>query len=1083
MRIHSRLPLLSPVFFLIVSLLSSGHLAAQSLTMVSGNGQMVLEQFFSQLPLVVQAKDASGHPMAGVTLNWAVSQGTGTLRNPTLTTDANGMASTSFLATTLVQTASFETEVITASSSVGNVNFFITTVLSRLPNGGLSAPPLVVLVTPAFENRNFSGASGSTIPGGVVVQVAAQSGLQQGMAVPNVGVRIINNQDPTQPSPAACAGSTGVVLTDSKGFATCDLVITGPPSTTQLTAIVGEIQQTSIFILTVTPGISCSYSLSAAAQSFAAAGGAGSVNVIAGQGCGWNAASNASFITVTSGASGAGNGPVGFSVAANSGAARTGTLTIAGQTFTVNQASATPGALAIATASTLPAGTSGSSYSTTLSATGGQPPYSWLISGTLPPGLAFNAPTATISGTAGAAGTYGFTATVSDSLGAQQSQNFSITINSATSGFSITNVSFASGVVGQAYQQALTTSGGCATPFSPMPAFSVSGGALPPGLIVQTNSDFSRSITGTPTTAGTFSFTLTATDACSKSVSAGYSITINGTVGTQQMMVNPTSVSFTVATGGANAPADQTVAVTSSSGVLNYNVAVATTSGGNWLVLRTAAAGNTPGSVTLGVANFAGLAAGTYNGTITITSSASNNPVVVPVSLTVVAVTATISVSPTSLTVSNPTSTTSLVTRRTLIVSSTATVHFTVTSSTTTGGNWLSVSPSQGDTSTSVLVTIDSGGLAAGAYNGSITVTPVGGAPQTIPVTLNVLFAAVLSGTPGALTFNYQQGATLPGSQLLTVGTTGPPVNVSIATVTQTGGNWLQVDRINGTAPLIVNVSVAPAGLSPGIYGGAVYVVAADPTITPLPINVSLTVSQTAPSIVSVTNGASFAPGPVSPGEIVTIFGGFMGPAALTGFQITPAGKLATILAGTQVFFDGFAAPIAYTSLGQVSAIVPYEITGQSTTQVQVKFLGVASNVLTVRVIDSSPGIFVLDASGQGAVLNQDNSVNSSTNGAAPDTIVSIFATGEGQTDPGGVDGSLGGSVLPLPRPRLPVTVMIDGLAATVLYAGAAPTLPAGVMQVNARVPTGVRRGISVPITIMVGTASSQSGVTIGIRP
>src|SRR5579864_1055709 len=368
-RIHSRLPLLSPVFLLIVSLLSSGHLAAQSLTMVSGNGQLALEQFFTQLPLVVQAKDASGHPLAGVTLNWAITQGAGTLRNAILTTDANGMATTSFLATTLLQNQSFETEVVTASSALGNVDFFVTT-SGKSPNGGLSTPPLVVLVAPAFEDRNFSAASGTTIPGGVVVQVAAQSGLQQGMPVPNIGVRIVNNQDPTQPSPAACAGPTGVVLTDSKGFATCDLVVTGPPSTTQLTAIVGEFQQTSIFTLTVTPGISCSYSLSAAAQSFGASGGAGSVNVIAGQGCGWNAASNASFITVSSGASGAGNGPVGFTVAANSVAARSGTLTIAGQTFTVNQASATPGALTIATASTLPAGTTGASYSATLSATG-----------------------------------------------------------------------------------------------------------------------------------------------------------------------------------------------------------------------------------------------------------------------------------------------------------------------------------------------------------------------------------------------------------------------------------------------------------------------------------------------------------------------------------------------------------------------------------------------------------------------------------------------------------------------------------------------------------------------------------------
>jgi hypothetical protein len=61
------------------------------------------------------------------------------------------------------------------------------------------------------------------------------------------------------------------------------------------------------------------------------------VNVSAGSGCAWTAQSNASWITVTSGASGTGSGSVAFSVARNDDNDRTGTLTIAGQTFTVQQ--------------------------------------------------------------------------------------------------------------------------------------------------------------------------------------------------------------------------------------------------------------------------------------------------------------------------------------------------------------------------------------------------------------------------------------------------------------------------------------------------------------------------------------------------------------------------------------------------------------------------------------------------------------------------------------------------------------------------------------------------------------------------
>ncbi|HEX6184520.1 MAG TPA: BACON domain-containing carbohydrate-binding protein, partial [Pyrinomonadaceae bacterium] len=86
-------------------------------------------------------------------------------------------------------------------------------------------------------------------------------------------------------------------------------------------------------------GGTCTYSISPTSASYAAAGGSGTVTVTAGAGCAWTASSNASFITVTGGASGSGSGTVSYSVAANTlTTSRTGTLTIAGQTFTVSQA-------------------------------------------------------------------------------------------------------------------------------------------------------------------------------------------------------------------------------------------------------------------------------------------------------------------------------------------------------------------------------------------------------------------------------------------------------------------------------------------------------------------------------------------------------------------------------------------------------------------------------------------------------------------------------------------------------------------------------------------------------------------------
>ena len=87
----------------------------------------------------------------------------------------------------------------------------------------------------------------------------------------------------------------------------------------------------------------CAYSINPTSQSVGAAGGAGTaIAVSTTSSCSWTASSNASWLTITSAPGGSGNGTVNFTVAANTGAARTGTLTVAGLTFSVNQAAAAP---------------------------------------------------------------------------------------------------------------------------------------------------------------------------------------------------------------------------------------------------------------------------------------------------------------------------------------------------------------------------------------------------------------------------------------------------------------------------------------------------------------------------------------------------------------------------------------------------------------------------------------------------------------------------------------------------------------------------------------------------------------------
>ena len=128
----------------------------------------------------------------------------------------------------------------------------------------------------------------------------------------------------------------------------------------------------------------------------------------------------------------------------------------------------------------------------------------------------------------------------------------------------------------------------------------------------------------------------------------------------------------------------------------------------------------------------------------------------------------------------------------------------------------------------------------------------------------------------------------------------------------------------------------------------------------------------------------------------------------------------------------------------------------------------------------SAPALFTVDGSGTGEAVatNQDGSANSATNPAAAGTFITLYATGEGQTSPGGSDGQPVSA--PQPRPVLPVSVTIGGLPATVQSA-VERTGSAGVMQVTVQVPGGVEPGRTVPVVLQVGGVSSPPGVTIAV--
>jgi Bacterial Ig-like domain (group 3)/Putative Ig domain len=175
--------------------------------------------------------------------------------------------------------------------------------------------------------------------------------------------------------------------------------------------------------------------------------------------------------------------------------------------------------LAIST-STLPGGVVGQGYSQTLMATGGTAPYTWSIaSGTLPPGLSYNAGTGTISGTPKQFGNYTITFQAKDSSSPVETSSAVLTI-AIVATIAVNPGTLPSGVAGTSYNQSFTASGGIA-PYT----FALTSGTLPKGL---TFNAATATISGTPTAAGTASLGCSVTDSenPASKVSVAYSLTI-----------------------------------------------------------------------------------------------------------------------------------------------------------------------------------------------------------------------------------------------------------------------------------------------------------------------------------------------------------------------------------------------------------------------------------------------------------------------------------------------------------------------------------------------------------------------------
>lgn len=347
------------------------------------------------------------------------------------------------------------------------------------------------------------------------------------------------------------------------------------------------------------------------------------------------------------------------------------------------------------------------------------------------------------------------------------------------------------------------------------------------------------------------------------------------------------------------------------------------------------------------------------------------------------------------------------------------------------------------------------------SLNGSGNPAPIGSA---------VLFTAIGSGEwsaegpgPFPLLGTLLYGAQVPAAPVsVTIG--GQTAQVQYATSGYAGREAL--------SDLLQVSAIVPPGLAPGPQPVILTVGNANTSFQRVTVEVE---DPQPPKITSVLNAASYQTA-LSPGEYVSIFG----QALATPAQ---AKVLYPTAVTTAVTFNGVNSVLLFKDSGQINAIVPYQVAGDSTVSVVVSYYG-QSTPFTVPLADTSPAIFTLTGtgSGQGAILNMDNTVNSTANPAPAGSVVQVYATGAGLWDPPLRVPMLINPFPPFPVPVAPVSLTIGGQTAQIQFAGAAPRFLEGILQVNAYVPAGLAPGPQ-PVVLKIGNFDNQlQQVTVAVR-
>ncbi len=231
---------------------SGGVNPTSGLQIYAGNGQVLTEfsSTASQESMKVRIVDASGNPVVGVGVSWAVNDQlatSGYLDRSSSTTDTNGIAEANFISSSVAGGGFLQPygrSTIVASTGAQSVNFTVLTLASQ--PGGTQGFIGVNLIKPG--DQRIVGKVGVTIPGAIQLQISANGTSP----LPGVGIRVFDASVTSTTAPASLC-TTGTVLTDSNGMASCDLAVTGVVGTRSITIRTGSVIDTPV-TLVVTAG-------------------------------------------------------------------------------------------------------------------------------------------------------------------------------------------------------------------------------------------------------------------------------------------------------------------------------------------------------------------------------------------------------------------------------------------------------------------------------------------------------------------------------------------------------------------------------------------------------------------------------------------------------------------------------------------------------------------------------------------------------------------------------------------------------------------------------------------------------------